>query len=122
MQRVLATLVVALGLGGCAVHNVTALKPQAAHVEIVSGTPTGCQPLGDVFGSSTAEGDPQAAMEGARNDLRNRTAARGGTHVALQSSTSDTAMGMWTPAKEVTLAGAAYRCASPTFGPPGGDR
>lgn len=116
--------IAALALAGCASNDVAVLNPQAAHVQIISGSPLSCQPLGDVYGRSTAEGDPEAAMQGARADLRNRTAAMGGTHVVLQQSSSDASRGMWQPAKEVTLAGAAYRCdAAPPVaqpGPPGG--
>ena len=114
--------VATIGLTGCPVREVATLHPRAAHVEIISGAPMGCRSLGDVYGTSIAEDDPQAAMQGARNDLRNQTASLGGTAVALQQSAADAERGTWGVAKKVTLAGVAYYCPPAQVGPPGSSR
>lgn len=87
------------------------LRPEAARVELVTGQPEGCQSLGDVVGSASIEGDKDQATLEARNDVRNKAAALGATHVALQTSSGESKPGMWAARHEMTLSGVAYRCA-----------
>jgi hypothetical protein len=87
------------------------LRPEAARVELVAGGIEGCQSLGDVIGSASVEGDEQQATLEARNDVRNRAASLGATHVALQTNSGERKGGMWQARYQITLAGVAYRCA-----------
>lgn len=100
-------------LGGCAgsLDDRVTLHPGAARVELVAGGIEGCQSLGDVVGSASVEGDEQQATLEARNDVRNKAAAMGATHVALQTNSGERKAGMWRPRYQMTLAGVAYRCA-----------
>ena len=56
----------ALALPGCflflPVYYVSELKPEAAHVRLVSQEPEGCTELGDVSGSSRSETRNQEAV------------------------------------------------------------
>ncbi|HET7499725.1 MAG TPA: DUF4156 domain-containing protein [Kofleriaceae bacterium] len=104
----------ALGaLGGCAGFREkrVALRPEASHVELMTGRPDGCQALGDVIGSATVEGDKEQAIQEARNDVRNKAAALGATHIELQTTSNERKSGMWHAQYEITLSGVAYRCA-----------
>src|ERR1051325_4708396 len=65
------------------------LHPEAARVELVTGRPVGCEGLGDVIGSASVERDEQQATQEARSDVRNKAAALGATHVALQTSSGE---------------------------------
>ena len=100
-------------LCGCAgsMDNRVTLHPEAARVELVAGGVEGCQTLGDVIGSASVEGDEQQATLEARNDVRNKAASLGATHVALQTNSGEKKPGMWRPRYQITLAGVAYRCA-----------
>jgi Domain of unknown function (DUF4156) len=87
------------------------LHPQAAGVEIVTGHPEGCRPLGDVAGSASIEGSQEQAVLEARNDVRNKAAALGATQVELQTSNNAKQVGVWSARYEVTISGVAYQCA-----------
>ena len=102
-----------LGLGGCtgAMDKRVALRPEATSIELVTGQPEGCQPLGDVIGSASVEGDKEQAMQEARSDVRNKAVALGATHVVLQSTSNEKKGGVWGARYEITLSGVAYRCA-----------
>jgi hypothetical protein len=87
-----ALLAVVLGVVGCSSTPPTA---QGAAVEIVTERPAGCRSLGEVMGSqgNVFSGDftsNQALMIGARNDLRNKTAAIGGNVVQMQNTLNAT--------------------------------
>jgi hypothetical protein len=112
MRRLYAVILTMPTLGACAgaMDSRVVLNPAAANVQIVTGAPTGCQPLGDVVGSARVEGNPAEANQQARNDIRNKAALLGATHVEIQTNTSGKAAGMWAPSTEVTLAGVAHRC------------
>jgi hypothetical protein len=104
----------ALGvLGSCAgtMDKRVTLRPEATRIELVTGRPEGCQALGDVIGSASVEGDKEQAMQEARNDVRNKAAALGATHVELQSTSNEKKGGMWGARYEMTLSGVAYGCA-----------
>jgi hypothetical protein len=77
----------------------------------VAGGIEGCQSLGDVVGTASVEGDEAQATQEARNDVRNKAASMGATHVALQTNSGERKAGMWRPRYQMTLAGVAYRCA-----------
>ncbi len=110
----------ALSLGGCifSVDNIPALKPEAAQVRIVNEEPEGCTLLGDVSGKATAERDPEALIQGVRNDLRNNAYAMGATHVVMQNSASDAVTGIRHTAQKAVLVGVALKC--PVEQPPAG--
>src|SRR5258707_15161038 len=73
-------------LTGCGAE-VVALEPRGETVDIVTGEPRGCRIIKEVV--ATSEGDDvETSIRGARNDLRNRTAARGGEYAVLQTSTT----------------------------------
>jgi hypothetical protein len=110
MSRVLWSSVLVVAIAGCGRRDIAVLHPEAKQVVLSSGMLQDCENLGDVSGKSTAEGDPEAAMQGARNDLRNRVAALGGTHGVIETSVSDMKVGVWRGAKEIVLSGTAYRC------------
>ncbi len=109
MRRVrsVGVLTSALVFSGCNTAEVVALEPRADSVVIIDGggRPNGCNPIRDIIASSEGE-TLEEATRGARNDLRNRTAARGGNYVSLQ--TSHTARGDWGP--KVVMSGIALRC------------
>jgi hypothetical protein len=86
------------------------LNPNAAHVQLVTAPPTGCASVGDVSGVARVEGDDGKAVQEARNDIRNKAAAIGATHVELQTNNSEKKSGAWETSVQVTLAGVAYRC------------
>lgn len=109
LMRRAAVAAGALVLLGC--MRVATLRPGAERIRLVNQEPPGCDQLGDVTGKSTAERDPEAALQGARNDLRNRAQAMGATHVVLQNSSSDKVFGVFTPAQETVVSGVALRCA-----------
>src|SRR5438128_8007376 len=94
---VLSAVVVASA--GCmgAFDKRVALVPGAVRVELVSAAVIGCEPLGDVFGQASAEGDMEQAVREARNDVRNKAFAIGATHVVLQNSAAAGRMGVWVP-------------------------
>jgi hypothetical protein len=104
-------LVSVAALGGCVVpEKRVVVRPEAARVELVTGRPEGCQVVGDVSGSANVEGEKEQAMQEARNDVRNRAAAQGATHVELQTSNGEVLGGVWGPRYQVALMGVAYRC------------
>jgi uncharacterized protein DUF4156 len=117
MSRSVVVFVIATaiagGLSACAgsLDNRVTLHPDAARVELVAGGVEGCHTLGDVVGSASVEGDETQATLEARNDVRNKAAALGATHVALQTNSGERKAGMWRPRYQMTLAGVAYRCA-----------
>lgn len=118
MMKIVKTIC-ALSLFGCigALDRVAVLQPGAERIRLVNQEPPGCAQLGDVIGKSQAEAEPEAALQGARNDLRNRAQAMGATHVIVQNSASDKAFGMWRPAQETVVSGVALKC--PVEGPSG---
>jgi hypothetical protein len=77
------------------------LTPEGEKVQITKGEPTGCNSLGDVYGTGNA-GVASWNMEYARNELRNETAKKGGNVVSLDSGTNTNG--------RVDLVGQAYKC------------
>jgi Domain of unknown function (DUF4156) len=90
---------------GCNTAEMVALEPRGRNVEIVEGQPNGCNPIREVIASSEGE-TLEEALQGARNDLRNRTAARGGNYASLQ--TYHSTRGDW--GIKVVMSGTALRC------------
>ena len=107
------TLAIMVGvLAGC---SATPVSQQGARVEITTERPNGCKMLGEVVGSqgNVFSGDfttDRALMEGARNDLRNKTAAMGGNVVQIQHSLNSTHP-YSAGAVKSTLIGVAFACA-----------
>lgn len=110
-SAVLAMATVAV-LAGCSATPVT---QQGAQVEIVTEKPANCRALGEVVGSqgNVFSGDwtsNENLMTGARNDLRNKTAALGGNVVQIQQNMNATHP-YSAGAVKSTLIGTAYACA-----------
>lgn len=101
-----------LVLSGCsgAMDKRAKLDPPASRVELVTVNPSGCENLGDVSGIARVEGDDGEAAQEARNDIRNKAAAKGATHVVLQTNNSEEKSGAWATSIQVTLTGVAYQC------------
>jgi hypothetical protein len=100
-------------LSGCsgAMDKRAKLDPAASRVELVTAKPNGCENLGDVSGIARVEGDDGEAAQEARNDIRNKAAAKGATHVELQTNNAEEKSGAWATSIQVTLTGA-YHCDS----------
>ena len=108
-----AVLAIVLGVAGCSSTKPTT---QGAAVEIVTEKPVGCRLLGEVVGSqgNAFSGDftsDKALMIGARNDLRNKTAAMGGNMVQVQSTLNGTHP-YSAGAISSTVVGNAFACAA----------
>lgn len=89
--------------------HVVQLKPAASGVKVSKETPVGCKDLGEVFGKSNAD-DPEDAMRGARNDLKNKAHAKGGNYVVLETDNSRQVSGNTTVGTEILLGGRALAC------------
>ena len=96
-MRILIIVVFGL-LVGCSAAKLT---PEGEKVRITKGEPSGCEVLGDVYGTGNA-GVASWNMEYARNELRNETAKKGGNVVTLDSGTNTNG--------KVDLVGQAYKC------------
>jgi Domain of unknown function (DUF4156) len=84
------------------------LKPGADDVEILTEppSPNAYRFLGEVTGRAAAP-DLEAAQEAARNDLRNKTAALGGTLVTIDSNVGEPVLLLGKT--KVRLVGRAYK-------------
>ncbi len=100
-------------LAGCASTPVTR---HAAQVRVTHNEPVGCQFLGDVTGSqgnflTGAYTSNKNLESGARNDLKNRSAAMGGNVVYLLTDRAGVTGRQGSQAQtNVTLSGNVYRC------------
>lgn len=105
--------VVALTLVGCASIE---LNPGAENVQIVEKRPKGCKYLGDITGNQgnkfTGGFTSNADMEtGARNDLKNKAAARGGNVVYLLTNRAQTTKSQGDAEQtSIVLSGSVFNC------------
>jgi Domain of unknown function (DUF4156) len=98
-------------LSGCAAIQAT---PEASAVELVNDKPRGCKALGEVAGSqgNWLTGDytsNENLMLGARNELRNKAAAKGGNVVYVQNLSHTNAWGSL-GTTNTTIVGQVYSC------------
>ena len=115
MQRALYAITLSLTaivlMSGCAATPIR----EGAAVEIVNEKPQGnCKALGEIIGSqgnwvSGGWTSNSNIMAGARNDLRNKAAAMGGTVVYVQNVSNASAWGS-TGTTNTTIVGVVYRC------------
>lgn len=91
-------------------NRLPLLNPEAAHVEVVTEADASCETLGEVSAQARCETNAEAAMEAAQNDLRNQGYMLGASHIVIQSTEQDRAVGMWSRSHEIELLGTAYRC------------
>ena len=111
MNAVVSILLSALLIGCSAI----ATTPEGNSVELVTEKPTGnCKPLGDAVGSqgNWFTGDYTSnknLLIGARNDLRNKAAKRGGNTVWVQDKANTNAWG-GKGTSNTTVLGVVYRC------------
>lgn len=98
-------------LSGCA---ATQTSLQGASVELTSEKPQGCRLIGEAVGSqgNAWTGDftkDSNLLQGARNDLRNRAAAKGGNVVHVQAANNSSAFGSMGTTNS-TVIGNVYFC------------
>ncbi|HEX2673793.1 MAG TPA: DUF4156 domain-containing protein, partial [Polyangiaceae bacterium] len=91
-----------IGLGACS--NVVALNPAASAVTVSKDAPAGCKDLGEVFGKSNDD-EQEAAMSGARNDIKNKALAMGANYVVLETNNASEVKGNFKPGVEILLGG-----------------
>ncbi|MBI5489483.1 MAG: DUF4156 domain-containing protein [Deltaproteobacteria bacterium] len=114
---VLAAAVVAAT--ACASHHGTGpvtLGLGGSRVVLSSVPRDGCTTLGEVHGRAEAGGNPEAAVQWARNDVRNKAAAMGANFVLLETQAGGSGGGTWGPLGGITnqnsfsIYGTAFRC------------
>ncbi|HCR35146.1 MAG TPA: DUF4156 domain-containing protein [Stenotrophomonas sp.] len=113
-HRLAVLAALALLLSGCA---STRLHGDATLVRLTHEEPKGCQFLGDITGSQgnflTGSYTSNKNLEsGARNDLKNQAAARGGNVIYLLTNRAGVTgrQGGGQAQTNVTLSGNVYRC------------
>jgi hypothetical protein len=114
-----------LSLAACE-HKVTTvtLSPAGQQITLLSGIPTGCAQIGDVFGRFTAK-DPEQAALGAKIQLRNKAAEMGANTLVIQTNNLSrknefnfAANSMQQGDYENVLGGLALRCPGASAPPP----
>ena len=112
MKRMLWLAVASLlviGMGGCTYSDLT---PAGSAIRFASqNSMSRCQYVGMVFGKGGGGGGAWVSNESlaryAMNDLRNKAAMRGATHVVMKAPQFGSSEGTTT---SVTVIGIAYRC------------
>ncbi len=114
MIALTSTLVACSG----AFDRVALLRPEAAHVEVITVQPEGCEELGELTVMGRSETDREEALDGTQNDLRNQAHDLGATHVLIRNTDQRrSAAGMWRMSTRIEMTGVALRCAAPAEEP-----
>ncbi|MDB4960951.1 MAG: put [Myxococcales bacterium] len=88
MTNMILTLALALG-AGCAVP----LSEGGRNVQLMkSDPPAGCNEVGSVIGQANGF-DSSAALERAKNDMRNKAATMGANYVRMETANTGEVMG-----------------------------